>query len=127
MKFPRYIIIGGVCALISNILIIGFARSGFNYFLATCLAFGPVLLVGYALHTSFTFETSASWLSFGRYTLSMLVNYPVWFASLYLFCNLFGVSVTIAAPATTIILFIWNYLSAGWALLALGPKSQGSV
>lgn len=122
MRLSRFVIIGGVCALLNNILMIGFAHYGFNYLRATFLAFGPVLFTGYALHAIFTFETSASCLSFVRYTLAMAANYPVWIVALYIFCDLLGVSVAIAAPITTVLVFLWNYMAARWALCAAaGP------
>jgi putative flippase GtrA len=117
MRFPRFVLIGGLCALLSNILVIAFVHYGFGYLVASFLAFGPVLLVGYSLHSIVTFGTPVSQLSFVRYALAMATNFPLWVAALYVFCDVFNVTVAIAAPATTVLLFLWNYISAKWALL----------
>lgn len=126
MRFSRFILIGGVCALLNNILVIGLSHCGIHYLGATLLAFGPVLVVGYALHTVFTFEAPASWLSFGRYALAMAANYPIWIVALYTFCDLLGFSVTIAAPVTTTLVMLWNYSSARWALF-VAPSADSAT
>jgi putative flippase GtrA len=116
MRLPRYLVVGGACALINNALVIALSWRGFDYFMSTWLAFGPVLVLGYAAHTTVTFRMSTSWPAFGRYTLAMLANYPMWLTSLYILCDVFGLSVTISAPIMTGLLFVWNYLSSQWAL-----------
>lgn len=126
MRFSRFILIGGVCALLNNILVIALSHCGIHYLGASLLAFGPVLVVGYALHTVFTFEAPASWLSFGRYALAMAANYPIWIVALYTFCDLLGFSVTIAAPVTTALVVLWNYSSARWALFA-APSADSAT
>jgi putative flippase GtrA len=128
MRFSRFVLVGGLCAILNNVLVIAFVHYGFGYLAATLLAFGPVLFVGYALHTIVTFKTSVSHLSFVRYTLAMATNFPIWIAALYVFCGAFGIAVTIAAPATTLLIFLWNYISARWALLsASGHCIQTSI
>ncbi len=47
----------------------------------------------------------------------MLANFPLWAAALYLFGDLLHVSITLLAPATTVLIFLWNYLAARWAWL----------
>jgi putative flippase GtrA len=118
MRFSRFVVIAGLCAAANNVLVIALTLHGVQYVAASLLAFGPVLIVGYALHTRFTFQTSASHLSFVRYALAMAANFPIWFAALYLFCDIASVSIVIAAPATTALVFVWNYASTRWALLA---------
>lgn len=127
MRFPRYVLVGGVCALINNVIVIGCDRIGIHYIVSSCLGFVPVLCVGFMLHTSFTFRTSATWPAFVRYTLSMAANYPMWIGGLFVFCDLLGVAVAIAAPLITVLLFLWNFLSAGWALGALPGQVRRSV
>jgi putative flippase GtrA len=122
MRLPKFVVIGGICALLNTVLVVALASHGFNYIKASCLAFGPVLCVGYTLHTIFTFETSASWRAFARYSLVMLTNYPMWIGSLYILCDLLDFSVAIAAPVTTGLLFLWNYISAKWALRTVTPN-----
>jgi putative flippase GtrA len=118
MRFPRYVIVGGLCAILSNATVIVLARHGFGSIVASVIAFGPMLLIGYALHAFFTFGTQPTRLSFRRYALAMLANFPLWAASLGLFSDLLKIPVAIVAPATTLIIFLWNYISARWAFLS---------
>lgn len=109
--------VGALCALLSNVAVIALVRAGFSGLTASVLAFGPVLIAGYVLHTLFTFTTRPSRATFLRYTLAMLANFPLWAAVLYLFGDLLHVSVTLLAPATTVLIFLWNYVAARWAWL----------
>jgi putative flippase GtrA len=125
MTLSRFVFVGAACAALNNILVIGLAAFGIHYFFSTALAFVPVLCVGYAVHKNFTFCSSASWPSFIRYTLAMLMNYPIWIIGLYVQCNLFGVSISVAAPMTTALVFAWNFVSTRWALLAPSRSISG--
>lgn len=107
--------VGALCALLSNVAVIALVREGFSGLAASVLAFGPVLIAGYVLHSMFTFATQPSRATFLRYTLAMLANFPLWAAVLYLFGDLLHVSITLLAPATTVLIFVWNYLAARWA------------
>ncbi|MGJ0393639.1 MAG: GtrA family protein [Methylocystis sp.] len=118
MRQARYLIVGGACALLNNILVIAFAYMGAGYAKASALAFGPVLAFGYASHTFFTFKTSASIESFARYALAMLANFPLWIGSLFVLCDLLSLPVQAAAPLTTALVFAVNYILAKWALRA---------
>jgi putative flippase GtrA len=123
MRLSRFLTVGVLCALLNNLLMIVFAAWGCNYLTATFLAFVPVLIVGFVLHTRVTFQTPASVASFCRYTVSMATNYPAWLLCLYLFCDLGGIAVKFAAPATTVLMFAWNFLIARWALKAAKPAA----
>src|SRR4029077_8506503 len=63
VRFSRFSLVGGLCAILSNGLVIALGRYGFTSTAASLLVFGPVLLMGYALHTVFTFSTRPSLLS----------------------------------------------------------------
>jgi putative flippase GtrA len=117
MRFSRFVAVGGLCALLTNVLVIGLVHHGFGSVAATALAFVPVLLVGYALHTVVTFGARPCQRSFARYALATAVNFPVWIAALYVFCDALKVSISIAAPLTTVLIFLGNYVSAKWAFL----------
>jgi putative flippase GtrA len=110
-------VVGGLCALLSNVLTIGFVDHGFGVLVATALAFAPVLIVGYALHAVFTFRSKSSRVSFVRYALAMAVNFPLWSACIYLLATAFAVPVSVAAPSTTVLMILWNYAASRWAFL----------
>jgi putative flippase GtrA len=117
VRFSRFALVGALCALLSNVAVIALVRQGFSGLAASLLAFGPVLITGYVLHTMFTFATQPSRVTFLRYALAMLANFPLWAAVLYLFGDLLHVSITLLAPATTVLIFLWNYVAARWAWL----------
>jgi putative flippase GtrA len=124
-SFPRFAVVGGLCAVLNNVAVIGLVRYGFGSVTASIIAFGPVLLVGFALHSLFTFATQPTRLMFGRYTLAMLSNFPAWAALLYIFCDVLRVSVSLVAPGATVLIFLWNYSSSRWAFLrGASPERQ---
>jgi putative flippase GtrA len=117
MRLSRFAVVGALCALLSNAAVIVLVRYGFGSLLASLLAFGPVLVTGYALHTLFTFATQPSRTTFLRYTLATLANFPVWAAALYLFGDVLKIPVTLVAPGATLLIFLWNYAAARWAFV----------
>jgi putative flippase GtrA len=117
MRFSRFATVGALCAVLSNVAVIALAGLGIGSLAASMLAFGPVLIIGYALHSMFTFAAQPSRVTFVRYTLAMLANFPVWAAALYVFGDVLHLSLMLVAPATTLLIFLWNYLAARWAFL----------
>lgn len=115
MKLSRFTVVGALCAVLSNAAVIALVRHGVGSLLASLLAFGPVLIVGYVLHSAFTFGTQPSRVTFVRYTLATVANFPVWAALLFLFGDVLHVSITLLAPAATLLIFLWNYLATHWA------------
>ena len=117
MRFSRFALVGVLCALLSNVTVIALAHAGFGSLAASMLAFPPILCGGYALHSMFTFGAPPARSSFIRYALAMLANFPLWAAALYVFGDLLKVPITVVAPATTLLIFLWNYIAARWAFL----------
>jgi putative flippase GtrA len=126
MRVSRFILTGGICAVINNILVIAFTRFGFGCVAASILAFGPVLCVGYILHASFTFTASPTRTSFAKYTVTMAANFPLWITAIFILSNISHLRMELAAPTTTALLFLWNYLSAKWAFLVVGEITAGA-
>ena len=120
----RYFLIGAVCALLNNALIIFFSWHGFGYASASVMAFAPVLLVGYFLHCGLTYRAHPGWCSLVRYVAVMLANYPLWFCALYGFVDLARLPIEIAAPMATILLFGWNFISSGWAFARFACRRE---
>ena len=117
MRLSRFALVGALCAILSNVAVIALAHHGFGSLVASLLAFPPVLLAGYALHSMFTFGAPLARTSFVRYALAMLANFPLWAAALYVFGDLLKVPITVVAPAATLLIFLWNYIAARWAFL----------
>ena len=114
----RFILVGGFCAALSNVLVIVLVHVGMNIALASTIAFFPVLVIGYALHSCFTFGADSTRISFARYTLATATNFPLWLCSLYLLCSALHLPVAIAAPLTTLLLFLWSFVLIHWAFNA---------
>jgi hypothetical protein len=109
--------VGGLCALLSNAAVLALVRYGFSSVVASLLAFTPVLLIGYVLHSVFTFGAQATPVTFGRYAGAVLTNFPAWAALLYTFCDVLKFPVGLVAPAATALIFLWSYAAARWAFL----------
>ena len=125
MRLSWHLVIGAICALFNNVLIIGLAWRGFGYVSATFIVLLPSLLLGYFLHCFFTYRSSPNWFSLIKYTCSMLANYPLWFFALYCFIDLLRAPIEAAAPLTTVLLFFFNYMMGVWvfAKLHMGHSS----
>ena len=118
----RYLVVGIGCAALNIGLMWGFGACGVHWAIATLLAFPAVLVTGYVLHIRWTFTTTRpGWRSFGRYTLAMLTNYPLFTLLLLVLCDLAGLSPGPAAAVATGLLFAWNYFAARWAVLSARP------
>lgn len=117
----RFAVVGLVCALLHNVIMIGLDRAHVHYALAAVVSFAVVVLAGYALHVSFTFREEASLGSFWRYVVGMAANYPITVALLFLMCDVAGLPVAIAAPAGTVLMFGWNFVASRWAIVRARP------
>jgi len=127
VRLTRFTLVGGACALLANAAIILLVRAGLGTIAATLTSFVPVVLIGYALHAAFTFRRAPTRVSLGRYALAMGANFPLTIGALYLLCDLLKVPVTIAAPATTLLIFVWNYLSGSWAFAAAPGRTANAA
>ncbi|QJB68530.1 GtrA family protein [Parasphingorhabdus halotolerans] len=113
----RYVSVGLICAIIHNVVVIGASHMGMHYMIALILSFAIVTPTGYALHTAYTFGKGYSWRQFARFTSGVAVGFPISFAIMVVLCSYLGFSTWVATPIATILLFLWNYASARWAIL----------
>ena len=131
-RLSRFMMVGATCAALNNALIIGLAALGAHYLTAALIAFGPVALTGYLMHASFTFGRSRSPKSFLRYVMTGAMNFPIWYAGMFVFCTILGAPVAVGSPIATLLAFAWNYVSAHWVFLPpmksisqdLGPRKS---
>jgi putative flippase GtrA len=114
---PRYLLVGITCAVLNNVIVIAGDFFGLHYSVSTLIAFVIVLLGGYGLHSAFTFGRELSARSLFRYALGMAANLPIWMALMFLFCDILGAAVAVAAVATTAIIFFWNFATSRWAIV----------
>lgn len=127
MILPKFLAVSGLCAILTNGLVILCVRWGLGTAAASALAFGPVLIVGYALHSLFTFSERGARLSLVRYAVSIALNFPIWTGGLFVLRDLLKVPIVIAAPVMTCLLFVWNFASANWAVLGRAPAALSSA
>jgi putative flippase GtrA len=106
----RYAQVGLVCALLSNAIVIGLDRGHIHYAVSVIVAYFVGTLVGYLLHSAYTYRVRASrtgWLRFVTANLSGLV---VSMILMFILCDVVGLTASMAIPIATVLLFAWNYL-----------------
>ena len=113
----RYVSVGVLCAITHNLIMIGADLAGLHYFPATLLSFAVVTPLGYSLHCRFTFRKAHSLDGFLRFMAGIAVGYPLSLALMVLFCSGLSLPVFVAAPLATVALFVFNYVSAHWAIV----------
>ena len=119
MVASRFFSVGLLCALLHNAIMIGGDWLGLHYVGASLVSFAIVVLVGYRLHSSWTFPgAQRSGMSFARYALTMALNLPLSLAGMFLLVDLAGLGVPLAAPAVTVMLAAFNFVGGRWALRA---------
>jgi putative flippase GtrA len=113
----RYTSIGLVCALCNYAIILAVDAVGGHYLLATLIAFLAVTPIGFVLHSRFTFAEPLRWTSFVRFVAGVASAYPLAVLSMVVLCSGFKLSVAIAVPIATGVVFLWNFAAAHWAIL----------
>jgi len=125
MVVGRFFTVGLVCALLHNAIMIGGDRLGLHYVASSFISFALVVLVGYWLHSGWTFPgAERGGTTFARYALTMALNLPLSIAGMFLFVDLLGVTVPVAAPAVTVLLAAFNFAAGRWALHARQSRRQ---
>ena len=119
MIAARALTVGLVCALLHNAIVIAGDFAGLHYALSLTISFAIVVLVGYWLHSGWTFKgAKRGGSSFARYVLVASANYPASLVGMFLLVDLMGLPVPLASPLLTVVLFAANFLGNRWALRA---------
>jgi len=125
MVVGRFFTVGLACALLHNAIMIGGDWAGLHYLASSLISFAVVVLVGYWLHSGWTFPgAERGGVTFTRYTLTMALNLPLSIAGMFVFVDLIGVGVPIAAPTVTVVLAAFNFAAGRWALRARQSRRQ---
>jgi putative flippase GtrA len=115
----RFFTVGLACALLHNAIMIGGDWLGLHYVASSFVSFAIVVIVGYLLHSGWTFPGAARGTgSFTRYALTMAANLPLSILGMFVFVDLAGLPVAIAAPLVTVLLAAFNFIAGRWALAA---------
>jgi len=119
MMPARALTVGSACALLHNAIMILGDWIGLHYAVSLVFSFAVVVVVGYWLHSGWTFRGAIrSGSSFGRYILVASANFPMSLAGMFAFVDVLGFSVPVASPIVTVLLFAANLLGNRWALRA---------
>jgi putative flippase GtrA len=119
----RYIASGVVCALVNNIILIGSHQLGLGYFGILAMSWAIGGSIGYALHSRLTFRAAASMIGYVRFMTNVAMGVPLAFILLWLLLSALLWPMWAAAPASTILMFFFNYLGARIAILRRLPWS----
>ena len=119
LAVPRAFVVGLICAVVHNAIMIGGDYAGLHYALSLLISFLIVVVIGYRLHSGWTFRSAErSRASFTRYVVIASANLPSSFVGMFVFVNLIGLSVPLASPIVTVLLFGMNFMGNRWALKA---------
>jgi putative flippase GtrA len=113
----RYLSVGALFAVAHNLIMIGADFAGIHYIASMIISFLVLAPLAYVLHCRFTFRQASSLTGLFRYMGGMMAAYPLSMGLMVLFCTVLGWPVLVAAPLTTILLIVYNYVSAHWAIV----------
>lgn len=117
--FPllRFSGVSALCMILHNLVLIAADASGLPYGIAILLSYVIVVVAGYGLHSSYTFGIERSGISFVRYALAMAGNVPALWLLLGLLVGHLGWPMLFAAPVSTLIMTLFNFMMSRWAVL----------
>lgn len=111
-----YIIVAGICLLLHNIVMVVADNRGVPLWLAVLISFGLVASTGYTLHGLFTFRQRLALSAFARYAIAMAANLPLAFATTWIWHDLLGLAMILAAPIATVCMVVFNFFLSRWAI-----------
>jgi putative flippase GtrA len=114
----RYTLVGAVCALANYIIMLTVDFLGGHYLLGTVIAFMIVTPAAYVLHSMFTFAEPFRFKAFARFLSGVASAYPVATGLMIICCSGLHLSVAIATPIVTALMFAWNFAAAHWSILS---------
>ena len=119
MIAARALTVGLICALLNNAIVIAGDFAELHYALSLTISFAIVVVVGYWLHSGWTFKgAQRGGSSFARYVLVASANYPASLVGMFVLVDLMALSVPLASLLLTVLLFTANFLGNRWALRA---------
>jgi putative flippase GtrA len=121
-RTSRYTQVGLLCAVLNNLIVIAMDHAGYQYVVAVCTAFIAVTLIGYLLHSTYTFGVRASRAGGLRFIVASLTAFPLSLGAMFVMCGGMGLSASVAMPIATVLLFAWNYALAHLAVFR--PERQ---
>ena len=123
-RAPRYAVGGVLCAVIHNINMIALDHFGIDYRISLLISFAITAPLGYVFHSAVTFQKARNWQRLRRYMTGVTSGFFVSALFMYILCTVLRLSVPIATPIATVLLFFYNYVLARWSIL-LWRHSEG--
>ena len=117
----RYLCGAVLCALINNAVLIVGHRAGLSEFAGVLAAWFLGGTTGYLWHHRISFAVAPSWRGYARFLTGSAISIPLAYLAVALFHQWLAWPMELAAPAATVALFAYNYLSARIALRR-GPR-----
>lgn len=114
-----YAMVSGLCLLLNNAILIITDRAGAPLVASVALSFGVCVSVGYAMHGLVSFRQPLRLAVFSRYIAAMSLNVPVAIASLWLWRNVVGWRIELAAPLATLSTMAVNFALCRCAVFGL--------
>jgi putative flippase GtrA len=113
----RYTIVGATVAVLNNVVLIGGDRLGIAYPVLVAMAWALGGTLAYGLHARWTFRQGLGRSAYARFMAGAAVGVPLAMAAVWLFFQALRWPMAVAAPAATLVMFAYNYLSARLAIL----------
>ena len=118
----RYTAIGGLCAGLNNLAVIGGSFLHNGYVTTSVAAFLVVTPLAYWLHTRFSFREARSAAGLLKYSAGVATALPMFLLCMFVLSTVLGVPVAVASPVATVLLFLWNYGVAHWSVCGFSRR-----
>lgn len=115
-RLSPYAAIAALCVALHFAVMMTGDAIGVHYVFSTTVSFVLCVLVGYALHSRYTFSVPPRSSGLARYTTAMALNFPLSIVTVWFFHDLLSQPMMVAAPASTLTAAIYNFLSSRWAI-----------
>jgi len=113
---PRYFGGAVLCALINNVILIVGAHFGLADAVGVAIAWAAGGTTGYVYHTRVTFTQPLRLRAYGQFMAGMILGVPLTWLLITVFRRGFGWPMEFASPATTVLLFAYNFANARLAI-----------
>ena len=113
-----YAAVSGICLTLHNLVLIVGDRIGWVLSLSILVSFCLSAMTGYVLHSLLTFHEPMQIARFLRYAMTMSMNIPLAFATIWFWHAAIGLDMLWASPIATICMIGVNYFLSRWAILS---------
>lgn len=120
---PLYTVAALALAVLHNAIMIGLDWLGVHYLFCQLASAMVLLPVGYLTMSGAIFRTPRSWTAFAGYSVVLISNLPVSLALIWLLRGHLALPMVVAAPLSSLVLYMWNYVASYIALKRTGETS----